>query len=147
MKFLRGVIGYGLAGLFVALVWGDFVKDYGIAGGVAACVLIISPLWYINHYLQLVKFDDDSAFIDMGLGVATCAFLKQAFIEKSSESIVNGIPTLVCVIIGSVAGGLVAAKIEKDFLKGKKEDLEIVSIEENNVVEFNLDKETIQEEL
>ncbi|GAA0076881.1 hypothetical protein UT300005_12590 [Clostridium sp. CTA-5] len=139
MKFLRGVIGYAYPGLFVALVWGDYVKAYGIAGGLVACTLIISILWYMNHYLGLIKFDDNSGFIDMGLGIGVCLFLKQAFIEKSVQPLANGLPTLICVMIGAIIGGFVAGIIEKDFMKDETQ-----KIKDEKAVEFKeLEKENV----
>jgi len=81
-----------------------------------------------------MQFDKDSGYIDMGLAVGVCVFLKQAFIEKSTQSLVSAIPTLICVITGAVIGGVVAALIEKDFAKDEFEILEEQEILEENKV-------------
>lgn len=118
MRFTRGVIGYCIAGMIVMSVWGPLASNYGILGGFVAAFIIIGPMWYMNHYVGLIEHDDDSAFVDMGLGVAICGTMRDFFMI-GSDAVVDSLPTLSLVAIGAVAGGVVAAYIEKDMAKKK----------------------------
>ncbi|HEL1613201.1 Lin0368 family putative glycerol transporter subunit [Streptococcus suis] len=116
MKFLRSTIGYMIAGMIVMSVWGAFAEAYGIIGGFFAAFIIIGPMWYMNHYLGLIKHDADSAFVDMGLGIAICGIFRDAFM-KGFGTIADSLPTILLIIVGATIGGLVAAKIEEDMEK------------------------------
>lgn len=116
MKFIRSTIGYMIAGMIVMSVWGAFADAYGIAGGFFAAVIIIGPMWFMNHYLGLIKHDADSAFVDMGLGIAICGIFRDAFLNGFS-GITDSLPTILLVIVGASLGGWVAAKVEEDMEK------------------------------
>lgn len=116
MKFVRSTLGYMIAGMIVMSVWGAFATAYGIAGGYFAALIIIGPMWFMNHYLGLIKHDSDSAFVDMGLGIALCGIFRDAFMNGFS-TVMDSVPTILLVILGAVLGGLFAAKIEEDMEK------------------------------
>lgn len=116
MKFVRSTIGYMIAGMIVMSVWGAFAEAYGIAGGYFAALIIIGPMWFMNHYLGLIKHDSDSAFVDMGLGIALCGIFRDAFLNGFS-TVTASLPTILLVVLGAVLGGLFAAKIEEDMEK------------------------------
>ncbi|HFI0257030.1 TPA: hypothetical protein ACGOVD_001721 [Streptococcus suis] len=116
MKFVRSTLGYMIAGMIVMSVWGAFANAYGIVGGYFAAFIIIGPMWFMNHYLGLIKHDPDSAFVDMGLGIAICGIFRDAFLYGFS-SVADSLPTMLLVIVGAVLGGLVAAKVEEDMEK------------------------------
>lgn len=114
MKFLKGTLGFMIVGLFVGGVWGTFAEKYGIAGGWMAAVIIIGPMWFMNHFIGLIPNEDGAAFVDMGLGVGIACFMRDAF-KLGVSSAVESVPTLLLVAVGAVIGGLVAAAIEKDM--------------------------------
>ncbi|HFI0149294.1 TPA: hypothetical protein ACGO3A_000033 [Streptococcus suis] len=116
MKFVRSTLGYMVAGMIVMSVWGAFANAYGIVGGYFAAFIIIGPMWFMNHYLGLIKHDPDSAFVDMGLGIAICGIFRDAFMNGFS-TIADSLLTMLLVIVGAVLGGLVAAKVEEDMEK------------------------------
>ena len=116
MKFVRSTLGYMIAGMIVMSVWGAFANAYGIVGGYFAAFIIIGPMWFMNHYLGLIKHDPDSAFVDMGLGIAICGIFRDAFMNGFS-TVADSLPTILLVIVGAVLGGLVAAKVEEDMEK------------------------------
>lgn len=116
MKFVRSTLGYMIAGMIVMSVWGAFADAYGIAGGYFAAFIIIGPMWFMNHYLGLIKHDSDSAFVDMGLGIALCGIFRDAFLNGFS-TVAASLPTILLVVLGAVLGGLFAAKIEEDMEK------------------------------
>ena len=116
MKFLRSTIGYMIAGMIVMSVWGAFADAYGIGGGWFAALIIIGPMWFMNHYLGLIKHDADSAFVDMGLGIAFAGIFRDAFIN-GFDTLSSSVPTFLLVSLGAALGGFVAAKIEEDMEK------------------------------
>lgn len=130
MKFLRSTLGYCLAGVVINGFWGFFLNKFGLLGAYGAALFLTGSMWYINHYVGLIKHDEDSAFIDMGLGVAISLVAKN-YIINGVNSIVNSIPTLVYVVIGAALGGYVAVLIEKNNRKTncKEESFKIINID------------------
>lgn len=116
MKFLRSTIGYMIAGMIVMSVWGAFGNAYGIIGGYFAAFIIIGPMWFMNHYVGLIHHESDSAFVDMGLGIAICGIFRDGFLF-GFDSVAASIPTFLLVVLGATIGGLVAAKVEEDMEK------------------------------
>jgi hypothetical protein len=125
MKFSRSVIGYCIAGMIVMSVWGPLSGKYGLMGGVLAAFFIIGPMWYMNHYVGLIDHEDDSAFVDMGLGIAICGTMRDFFMNGSS-ALLDSLPTLLLVAVGAVAGGVAAAYIEKDMERKQVAPAEVV---------------------
>lgn len=135
MRFLKSTLGYFLASIIINGGWGFFVDKFGLMGGYLAAFFLTGFMWYINHYLGLIKHDKDSAFIDMGLGVGICLVTK-GYIVNGLSSISSSIPTFVYVAIGAMLGGYVAVVIEKNIIekissvKGyKKESVKKLNLE------------------
>lgn len=119
MLFLRSTIGYFIAGLFVMAVWGALWNTYGMLGGFVAGLIIIGPMWYMNHYVGLIQQDDDAAFVDIAMGIAVAGTMRDSFMN-GFDTLVDSFPTLALVIVGGILGGTVAALIEKDMAKKAK---------------------------
>lgn len=116
MKFLRGMLGYMIAGLLVMSVWDGFAGPYGIAGGYFAAFIIIGPMFYMNHYVGLIDNPDDHAFVDMALGIGVAGIARDVFMN-GFNSFIDTLPTLLLVIAGAVIGGVVAGLIENNMEK------------------------------
>ncbi|EKQ51741.1 MULTISPECIES: hypothetical protein [unclassified Clostridium] len=114
MRFLRNTLGYCLAGFVINYFWGFFTSKLGVWGSYGAALFLTGSMWFLNHYLGLIKNDEDSAFIDMGLGVAISLVAKE-YILHGFNSIVDSMPTLAYVAIGSALGGYVSVLIEKSI--------------------------------
>lgn len=112
MKFLRNTLGYFLAAIIINGFWGIFTNKFGPLGGYIAAICLTGSAWYINHYLGIIKNDEDSAFIDMALGVAVSLVVK-GYLLNGIQSVINSTPTFICVAIGAVLGGYVSVVIEK----------------------------------
>lgn len=121
MKFLKSTFGYFLASIIINGFWGIFTNKFGPFGGYIAALCLTGSAWYINHYLGLIKHDEDSAFIDMGLGVAICLVTK-GYILNGINSIISSIPTFICIVVGAILGGYVSVLIEKNILEKKKRE-------------------------
>lgn len=115
MKFLRAMIGYGIAGMLVMAVWGELGK-FGIFGGFLAALIIIAPMWFMNHYVNLTGNEPDAAFVDMGLAIGVCGIMRDTFMN-GAESFTSSLPTMGLVIAGAVLGGITAAAVEKSMAK------------------------------
>jgi hypothetical protein len=113
MKFLRGLIGYTIAGMIVMAVWGE-LGAFGIFGGYLAALIIIGPMWFMNHFVNLTGNEDDAAFVDMGLAIGICGIMRDTFIN-GTNSLVSSLPTIGLVFVGAVLGGIVAAAVEKSM--------------------------------
>lgn len=113
MIFLRNCLGYCIAGLIANSVWAGFITSYGIGGGYAAAIIIIGPLWFMNHYTGLIYQKKDEIFIDMALSIGISAIIRDLLL-KGTDSFVGSLPTLLLVILGAIMAGVVAGKIEKN---------------------------------
>ncbi|MCX8650021.1 hypothetical protein J3U21_06475 [Gilliamella sp. B2776] len=118
MKFFRSFVGYCIAGMIVMAVWSQ-LGTYGIFGGYLAAIIIIGPMWYMNHYINLTGNEDDAAFVDMGLAISICGIMRDTFIQGGA-AFATSLPTIVFVIFGATLGGITAAYIEKDMAKKKE---------------------------
>ncbi len=118
MKFFRSFVGYCIAGMIVMAVWSQ-LGTYGIFGGYLAAIIIIGPMWYMNHYINLTGNEDDAAFVDMGLAIAVCGIMRDTFIQ-GGDAFSTSLPTILLVGCGAALGGITAAFIEKDMAKKKE---------------------------
>lgn len=132
MKFLRNTIGYFLASIIINGFWSIFTNKFGPFGGYIAALCLTGSAWYINHYLGLIKNDEDSAFIDMALGVAISLVVK-GYVLNGLNSVISSIPTFICIVIGAILGGYASVVIERIIAEGKSKkdsfeqsDLEII---------------------
>lgn len=121
MKFFRGTLGFFLAAIVINSFWGVFTNILGIFGGYISAVILTGLMWFLNHYMGLIENDEDSAFIDMALGIAISIIVRDSIIHGAS-SMVSSMPTFVCVTIGAVLGGCVAAVIERNMVRTNKND-------------------------
>jgi hypothetical protein len=116
MKFLRSVLGYAIAGMFVMSVWGPMasLESFGIIGGWFAAFAIIGPMWFLNHYVGVIPHDSDSGFVDMAAGIGVAGVMRDAF-GLGFETLTATLPTLGLVILGGIIGGFLAAKVEESM--------------------------------
>ncbi len=115
MKNISTMIGGAIAGIFVMSVWGRFAKEYGIAGGWFAALIIIGTMWFLNHHVGILHNPEEGAWVDMGLAIGVCGTLIPVFSSMSISPLVESIPTLLIVILGGIAGGIVGEMINKDI--------------------------------
>lgn len=113
MKFLRSMVGYMIAGAIVMTVWNE-LGSFGIFGGYLAAGIIIGPMWFMNHYINLTGNEDDAAFVDMGLAIGVCGIMRDTMLN-GSEAFMGSLPTIMLVIVGAIVGGVVAAAFEKSM--------------------------------
>lgn len=116
MKFARSFFGYMIAGVLVMAVWKELTAVGGIFGGYLASTILIGPLWFMNHYVNLVDNKDDAAWVDMGLAIGVCGIFRDTFLT-GGHAFQGSLPTIGVVILGAIAGGFVAAAFEKDIAK------------------------------
>lgn len=121
MKFFKSTLGYMIAGMLVMSVWDSFADSYGIFGGFFAAFIIIGPMWFMNHYVELIDQTEGVAFVDMALGIGIAGIFRDFFLSGTSELIAS-LPTLLLVVIGGALGGLAAGLIEKDMKKDSSSD-------------------------
>lgn len=116
MKLLRAILGYSIAGILVMSVWGGFSEAAGFIGGYVGAIVLIGPLWFMNHYLNLVNNKSNAAFVDMGLAIAICGIFRDLF-TQGLNSLIHSIPTIILVVLGGALGGIIAFAVEKDMAK------------------------------
>lgn len=114
MKWIRSIIGYFFAGTLVFSIWGAVLtSDLGHFGGIIAGMLIIGPMWFLNHSLNLVGHGPDSGFVDLGMGVGIAGMANDSY--ANIQNLVDAVPTIVIVLAGAIFGGVIAALVEKDI--------------------------------
>lgn len=136
VSFFRSTLCYGIAGLIVMSIWSPAgLVSIGIYGGFLAAFVIIGPMWFMNHYLNMAGNEEDAAFVDMGLAIGVCGIMRDSFM-KGIDAAVSSFPTMGLVVLGAVLGGIAAALIELDLNKKKapKPKLEALSQEKNQAV-------------
>ncbi len=119
MKNFRSFIGYLIAATIIPLVWGSLVNIAGISGGLVATLLLVAPIWYLNHHLNLVDNKSGVAFVDMGLAIAIGGIFRDTFLLGGSQLAASWL-TIILVVVGGLAGGLASAVIEKIVANHKK---------------------------
>lgn len=115
MKNIGTMIGGAIAGIFVMSVWGKFAETYGIGGGWFAALIIIGTMWFLNHHVGILHNPEEGAWVDMALAIGVCGTLVSVFSKVSISPFVESIPTLLIVIIGGTAGGILGEMIKKDL--------------------------------
>lgn len=110
MKHFGTILGTAIAGMFVMSVWGEFAGAYGIAGGWFAGFAIISIMWFVNHFIGIIN--NDGAWVDMALGIGVAGTSRGIF-ENGMQAGIDSLPTLGLVILGGLAGGYCAYKLEQ----------------------------------
>ncbi|WP_438272906.1 Lin0368 family putative glycerol transporter subunit [Streptococcus huangxiaojuni] len=89
-----------------------------LAGFVAA-IIAIGPLWYLVHYKGMVQLKTGDIGVDMGFGIATAVFIRDA-LDYGWTGILKSFPTLLLVVIGAALGGFGAYCVER-LLSKKRE--------------------------
>ncbi|GCF94752.1 hypothetical protein NRIC_26430 [Enterococcus florum] len=120
MKFLRSMLGYMIAGTIVMAVWNE-LGSFGIFGGYLAAGIIIGPMWFMNHYVNLTGNEDDAAFVDMGLAIGVCGIMRDTLMQGTS-ALTASLPTIALVVAGAALGGIVAAAFEKSISAEKQRE-------------------------
>ncbi|MDF2547825.1 MAG: hypothetical protein K0R93_2723 [Anaerosolibacter sp.] len=120
MKNIQTVIGGAIAGIFVMSVWGEFAESYGIVGGWIAALIIIGTMWFLNHHIGILHNPEEGAWVDMALAIGVCGTLRPVFSAGSITPLIDSMPTLIVVILGGLAGGIMAAMIQKGVDKEKE---------------------------
>lgn len=120
MKFFNSVLGFTIAGILVMSIWDGLAGPYGIAGGYAAAIILIGPLWYLNHNIGLINNKPGDAFVDMALGIGIAGIARDIFLADSMSIIIDTIPTFVLVALGGILGGICVAYVERSLDEDKE---------------------------
>ncbi|MEI7667611.1 MAG: hypothetical protein WCI62_01275 [Erysipelotrichaceae bacterium] len=131
MKFLRAVLGFFIAGVFVMAVWGKMadgtaligaegakvgIGAFSIFGGWIAAFVIISPMWFMNHFLGMIPNTSEASFVDQGLGIALTGIFRDIFRSTAGvDTFLSSVPTIILVCIGAAIGGYLAFIVRKDM--------------------------------
>ncbi len=119
MHHIRNLFGYFIAGFCAMFLWGKVVEiiNIGDLGNWIAAVVIIGPMWYINHYLGLIRHSDEMAFIDMAFGIGFAGIFKALFTGTGFDGLMESMPTFVLLVLGGSFGGYMATIVEKRWIK------------------------------
>lgn len=92
-QILTTILGGFLLPFAILVIWGRLVDRFGVLGGWIAALLIIGPLWYLNHGMaQPLIVQQGSVFIDMGfatgLGVLVYGLFKGLDFEAHRKNLI-----------------------------------------------------------
>lgn len=106
-KYLSTFIGSAICGGFAFGIWPEMWKSYGLLGGWFAAVLIISIMWYMNHYKGAILNPAGKIWLDQGwaIGAAGITWGVVRFRGELS-AVLSALPTLAFCIIGGILAGL-----------------------------------------
>lgn len=104
-QVLTTILGGFLLPFTILVIWGRLVDRFGGIGGWFAAVLIIGPIWYLNHGMaHPLIVQQGPVFIDMGfatgLGVLVYGLFKGLGFEAHREN-------LLAAILGGCLAGFV----------------------------------------
>lgn len=98
------MVGAAMFPLFIRLVWGELVEDFGPIGGWMAAAFIVGTLWSINHGLETPMIHQTGAWVDMavaaGVGIYTAELIRGKLCNDS-------LPRVFAAIVGGILAGLV----------------------------------------
>ena len=100
-RYLVATLGYFLAGVLVPTIWSYFASPFGYLAGFIAAIIAIFPLWYIVHYKGMVKLNCGDIGVDMGLGISTAVFIRDA-IDCGWNGVAKSFMTMFLVTIGDL---------------------------------------------
>lgn len=113
MKHVGTILGAAIAGMFVMGVWGAFASAYGIGGGWFAGLIILSIMWFVNHFVGIIN--NDGVSVDMACGIAIAGTMRDGFMNGMS-TVVDAVPSIVIVVLGGITGATVAGLLQKNVL-------------------------------
>ena len=112
VRILRASLGFFLAGFLIPTVWSFLASHFGLFAGFIAAIVVIGPVWYINHYRALIHLNTGDIGVDMGAGVAVSVFVRDSITHGIFGSFA-ALPTSFFLILGAVFAGYLAMRIEK----------------------------------
>ena len=118
-RYLVATLGYFLAGVLVPTIWSYFASPFGYLAGFIAAIIAIFPLWYIVHYKGMVKLNCGDIVVDMGLGISTAVFIRDA-IDCGWNGVAKSFMTMFLVTIGAILAGFSVHYLQE--LRRRKND-------------------------
>ena len=111
-NFIKSIVGFTIAAVVINRGWGIFTGLFGVKGGWISALLLTGSMWYINHYKGLVHNSQEAAFIDMGLAIGLSLIVRD-MLKSGLNGLEASFPTLFCVCIGGILGGIAGGFFEK----------------------------------
>lgn len=106
---LLTLLGSFVPPFLIALLWGRLVKRYGVIGGFIAAIIVIGPMWLLNHGQEKAWiYQSGTLFFDMGFAVAIGML---AYDLASGKSIKVYGRNLSAAIVGGIIAGLLLVQI------------------------------------
>lgn len=107
-KQLSTFVGSAIVGALAFGIWPEMWKSYGIMGGFLTATVAIGPMWYMNHYLGIIRNPAGTLWIDQGLPIAAAGMSWGVVRFYPNCHIVHALPTALCCMVGGCLAGWVA---------------------------------------
>ena len=109
-KHFSTFTGAAICGAACFAIWPEMWKSYVIMGGWLAATIIISIMWYMNHWLGVMENPPGKIWVDQGFAVSAAGIAWG--VVRFDAVLAQALPTLICCAIGGVlaAGAAVAVK-------------------------------------
>lgn len=102
-------VGSFIVGIAVYSAWPPMVVAFGPLGGWLAALFIITPTWFMNHWIGL--FEQKGAWVDQGIAIGAAGVAKGIFID-GGNAFIDSLPLILCVAAGGAIGGISAMMFE-----------------------------------
>lgn len=113
LKYVSTAIGAAIIGAMGFAIWPVLWQTFGVMGGYMASVLVVTVMFYMNHWCGIMYNPKGAAWVDMAWGVAIAGVTWGLMKRDMDVSFVKCIPTMVIAICGGTAGGIMAEAIKK----------------------------------
>ena len=111
MRHFATFVGSAICGAACFAVWPEMWKSYGIMGGWLAAAILISIMWYMNHWLGVIENPDGKIWVDQGFAVCSAGIAWA--VVRFDAAVLQCLPTLICLAIGGALGGWAAVHAKK----------------------------------
>ena len=110
-RHFSSTVGGAICGAACFAVWPELWKSYGIMGGFMAATIIISIMWYFNHWLGVIENPAGKIWVDQGFAISAAGIVWG--IVRLDAAFLQSIPTFVCCAIGGVLAAAAAVVVKQ----------------------------------
>ncbi|MDP6526254.1 MAG: electron transporter RnfD [Kiritimatiellia bacterium] len=113
IKHVSTTIGAAIIGAMGFAIWPVLWQTFGVMGGYLASVLVVTVMFYMNHWCGIMHNEEGAAWVDMAWGIAIAGITWGLVKRDMDVNFAKCLPTLVIAICGGIAGGIMGEAIKK----------------------------------
>ncbi len=113
IKHISTAIGAAIIGAMGFSIWPVLWQTFGVMGGYLASVLVVTVMFYMNHWCGLMYNEEGAAWVDMAWGIALAGVTWGLVKRDMDVEFAKAVPTLIIAICGGIAGGVMGEAVKK----------------------------------